>query len=215
MRCPPGELHPELVPFAGRCGGLCELLQHLTIQSAGSRDKGVALCGLPGFLPHLPFLFRGRDATGAAAFARSAACSWLRLSLCGTGILSALMLVEGVIDAEGPQVFGGAGFGVLAAGVPDQAQFFPPGLHRQAQLLGRSGKVKGLVQPLGHQQAVKRDQRFQLPDAVPVDQPQGGRFFLPLGLLHGLDLLVNGLRHLLALGLHGLDALAKGFQWSV
>ena len=127
-------------------------------------------------------------------------------------MLPAAVFMQCIVDAQGPQVFGNAGLSVFTAGLPDEAQFLPPGLHSLTQFLFGLGKVKGFVEPLGHKQTVKRNQRFQFPDAVPVDQPQGGCFFFPLGLFYCFYLLINGSGDLLTLGLHLPDALLKILQ---
>ena len=105
-----------------------------------------------------------------------------RLGLSHTGAFSAAVLMQGIVDAQRPQVFGDARFCILAAGLSDEAQFLPPGLHSFAQLLFGLSKVEGLVEPLGNQQRLERYKLLQLPDAVPVDQLQRRRLFIFFGL---------------------------------
>lgn len=127
-------------------------------------------------------------------------------------VLTAAVLHKGCVQIQVTQVFRGAAFGVLAAGLPDQAQLFPPGLHTLAQLPACLRKVIGFVEPLGHQQAVKGDKLPQLTDTVRIDGLQCILLVLPLRFLNGLDLSINGSRDLFALALHLLGALQKLFQ---
>lgn len=211
-----GKVHPEAIPPPGRrlrCGRGGELLQYLAVQPPGSCHKGVAPGFLCGLFFQLTLFLGGRDddrCSGSGPFCGLSL--GLCLSLSRTSVLPAAVFMQCIVDAQGPQVFGNTGFSVFAAGLPDEAQFLPPGLHSLTQFLFGLGEVKGFVEPLGHKQTVKRNQRFQLPDAVPVDQPQGGCLFFPLDLFYCFYLLINGTGDPLALGLHLPDALLKVLQ---
>nr|DAH37944.1 MAG TPA: hypothetical protein [Caudoviricetes sp.] len=212
----PGELHPEAIPFAGggfRLYRLCKTLQHPKIQPAFRSDGGIGLRFLRGFCLDLT-LFLGGRANDRCSSLRTL-CG-LPFSLCAAlgfpCVLTAAVLHKSSVQIQVTQVFRGAGFGVLAAGLPDQAQLFPPGLHTLAQLPACLRKVIGFVEPLGHQQAVKGDKLTKLTDTVRIDGLQCILLVLPLGFLNGLNLSINGPRDLFALALHLLGALQKLFQ---
>lgn len=128
------------------------------------------------------------------------------------GILAAAMLHKGGVQIQFTQILRGASLCVLSAGLPDQTQLLPPGLHALAQLPAGLCQIIGLVQPLGNKQAVKGDKLPQFSDAVGIDSPQRILLILPLGFLHSLDLLVNGTGDGLTLALHLLGALQELFQ---
>nr|DAI37360.1 MAG TPA: hypothetical protein [Caudoviricetes sp.] len=212
----PGELHPEAVLFAVGFwlrGRLCKTLQHLTVQPPGCRDQGVGLRFLRGLCLDLAFFIGRRDNDRSVGL--RTLCG-LPLGLCAAlgvpGILAAAVLHKGGVQIQFTQILGGAGFGVLAAVLPDEPQLLPPGLHALAQLPAGLCQIIGLVEPLGHQQAVKGDHLPQLADAVDIDSPQGVGLVLPFGFLHSLDLLVNGTGDGLAPGLHLLCALQEFLQ---
>ena len=128
------------------------------------------------------------------------------------GILAAAVLHEGGVQIQFTQILCGASLCVPAAGLPDQTQLFPLGLHSLAQLPAGLCQIIGFVEPLGHKQAVKWDHLPQLAYAVGIDSPQRVLFILPLSFFHRLDLLVNGTGDGLTLGLHLLGALQELFQ---
>ena len=116
------------------------------------------------------------------------------------------------VQIQHTKIFQLAGFSIFAAGVLNDFQLFPPCFNIPAQLPAGLCQIIGLVQPLGHKQAVKGDKLPQFSDAVGIDSPQRILLILPLGFLHSLDLLVNGTGNVLASGLHLLGALQELFQ---
>nr|DAG77405.1 MAG TPA: hypothetical protein [Caudoviricetes sp.] len=212
----PGELHPEAVLLADRClrlGRLCKALKHAEIQSSIRRDGCIGLCRLSRFCGDLAF-FIGRGGNNRCRSLR-ALCGLpfgLCAALCIPGVLTAAVLHKGSVQIQFAQILRGACFGILAAGLSDQPQFFPPGLHTLAQLPAGLCQVVGLVEPLCHQQTVEGDQFPQFSDAVGIDSLQRVLLILPFCFFHRLHLLVNGPGDGLALGLHLLCALQKLLQ---
>ncbi len=122
------------------------------------------------------------------------------------------MLHKGSVQIQFTQILRGASLCVLSAGLPDQTQLLPPGLHALAQFTAGLCQVIGLVQLLGHKQAVKGDKLQQLADAVRIDSLQGVGLVLPFGFLHSLDLSIDCAGYSLTLALHLLGALQELFQ---
>ena len=166
----------------------------------------MGICG--GFCLDLAFLLAGRDDDRGSSPGTLCGQPFGLGTLPGfPGTLAAGVLGQGAVQAQLPQILQHAVLGILAAGAPDDLQFFPPGLHALAQLPACLCKVIALVQPLGHQQTGKGNQLPQLANTIRINGLQGVGLVLPLGFFHGLDLLVNGTGNLLALGLHLLGAL--------